>query len=470
MSDLDENLTSILSSLIDTEGIEASNATELTDASTFNSSRLDFENLADCITGSDASLHQCSDENVSSLLESHLNELTHTESTNIVEVPAEQLDDVTSFDLDKPIESLLETEHSEFASQDCSHSPIPIVDKSADLQSTSNSLNTIQNEALIVLQNEQTLLNQVADEISDNFSQSEVEPNFLPNQSNNNTEPLDEVDDIEVSGTISDNLEASCINEIDCIQPNVDENEGEQVEIIIADQIPDEVLAKESHSKQDMKKRRRILVYNDGDSENSELEEERERLLHSKSPSPVQQSAGCENQSEHDANLNPLADGKEDHIDDGYLRNLNEKPGPKSKKQSTYIYNALKAKALIESAIVIPVKKKKKRVIDSDDELSESALNQPIASVDDIGLIPDDSDNNLPFDVSIQIERTEIQIETKPQIRVKTDLIGEPTSRFIKKESLNRTTTQAKMEKYHANNNRRNKNETKDVFGIPLNA
>lgn len=471
MSDLDENLTSILSSLIDTEVIEAPSATELTDASTFNSSRLDFENLASCITGSDASLHQCSDDNVSSLLESHLNELAQTENASIVEAAAQQLDDVTPFDLDKPIESLLETGPTAFTSQECSESQIPIVDESAELQSASNELSTIQDATS----------NELENEISNDLSQIEVVPTFLPNQSNHIE--ADEVliltapDEIEeVNGPTQEIFESTAGIENESDQPGVDENnldeavanEVERIETIIADQIVDETLSKESNSKSEVKKRRRILVYNDEDSDNSELEEERGRLLQSKSPSPspVRQSGDIENQNTLPNDADHIA-GEED-----YIRDPNEKPGPKSKKQSTYLYNALKAKALIESAIVIPARKKKKRVIDSDDEYGDSVLNQPIASVDDIGLIPDDSNPIMPFDVSIESEQKEIEADTEPKIRVKSDLIGEPASGLIKIESLSRSTTQAKMEKYHAINNKRNhrEKEPEDIFGTPLNA
>lgn len=80
----------------------------------------------------------------------------------------------------------------------------------------------------------------------------------------------------------------------------------------------------------------------------------------------------------------------------------------------------------------------------------------------------------MPLNVSIEIEQREIVFDATPKIRVKNDLIAEPDGNLgrTKKESLSRTITQAKMEKYHANNNRRNhkRNESKDIFGIPLNA
>lgn len=339
MSDL-ENLTSILSDLIDTDGIEASNATELTDATNFNRSRLDFGNLANCITGSDASLHQCSDENVSSLLESHLNELTQTENTSIVETATEQLDDVTPFDLDKPIESLLESESSEFISQECSHPQLTIVDKPDDLQSASCLLNTINDHA-----NGHTILNacnENADEISKDFNQSELESNLLPHQSNQN----DFSDNLELNSLvaveceqIAENIETNIEDE--CNQPVADpvdeeiQNDDEQCETIIADHVVNETLLSEVCSKPESKKRRRILVYNDEDSDDNELEEERERLLQSKSPTPVRQLTETivdnQNDLSNNGKLNVTDAEQADHIDDevDYIRDPFEKPGPK---------------------------------------------------------------------------------------------------------------------------------------------
>lgn len=494
MSDLDENLTSILSDLIATDAIETPTNTELTDGTTFGSrSRLDFDNFASCITGSDASLHQCSDENVSNLLVSHLNELTQTENTSIVDATTEQLDDVTSFDLDKPIDALLVSEPSEFISEDCSHPQLTIDDKSNDIQNATCLLNTIQNETLNDLENAQSILNEYNEnenDISNIQNQIEIETK-LP--SNPNSE--DEIRKSSTSNTVTEiatceqNIESnqSIENEINLNTENesnqsitdqniVDEdesNEDEHCETIIADEVVDEMLICESTSKQELRKRRRILVYDDGDSDNSELEIERERLMQSKSPTELTEiNDDNQNNLINDVHCNPLNDVDDKAVDmsDDFIRDPTEKPGPKSKKLSTHLYNALKAKALLESAVVIPAKRKKKRIIDSDDE---SALNQPIANVDDIGLIADDN-NLMPLNVSIEIEQKEIVIDTMPKIRIKNDLIREPVkeSERIKNESLNRTTIQAKMEKYHAMNKRRNhkKKESTDIFGTSLNA
>ncbi|XP_055324648.1 MATH and LRR domain-containing protein PFE0570w-like [Sitodiplosis mosellana] len=498
MSDLDENLTSILSSLIDTDGIEAPNTGELPDNSSFTDSRLDFDNLASCITGNDASLHQDSDENVSSLLESHLNELSQVEnSTDITDSTAENLDDVTPFDLDKPIESLLETTSAEFISQECPETQNSLTEKVLNSQIISTTLNSPLNETEEIFEDayhRSSNGNSNGKDNIDSTSQSNIEYNSPSSQSHgafnaesNEIQTLNELNEIETSQIP------------DIFEPNSDvENQGAEnqscsgeegpCEMITADEIVSEVSSKDAISKNEVKKRRRILVYNDGNSGGSELEEERERLLQSKSPTPSNHSAEL---GENENQIDQFNNEDSNHLYNNYIRDPNEKPGPKSKKQSTHLYNALKAKALLESAIVIPArKKKKKRVIDSDDEYSDSALNQPIASVDDIGLISEDNNIQSLFNVSIEFEQNsstvyvkkEYDADLKPIIsklclknelddeRAKDDVVIEPA--FIKVEPLCRTTTQVKIEKHNANNNRRShkRKEPKDIFGISLNA
>lgn len=509
MSDLDDNLTSILSSLIDTDGIEAPNTVELPDNGPFSDGRLDFDHFASCITGNDASLHQSEDENVTSLLESHLSELSHTENSTIVETDAEHLDDVTPFDLDKPIESLLESNSTEFISQDCSDSPIPAIENAINPQNASDSLSEIQTEIPNIPEIVHSILNTVSsnelEHVSDTFESvsPDVEQNSLPSRCNqNNDAPLNEREETEINETIHEEISASnAPNGNGTVEPGADRDDLEDVidedepgEMIIADTILDEtvnVTATNNHSK----KRRRILVCDDSNSGDSELEAEREKLLQSKSPTPSHQSAEANNNGDQ----NELSDDEyvyqsdpekinsfED--DDDYIRDPNEKPGPKSKKQSTHLNNALKAKALLESAVMIPARKKKNRIIDSDDEYSELALNQPTTSVDDIGLITEDN-NDMPFNVTIETEpqnsfvaiKSEFEVETKPivsNIRVKREPSATrlekryPKPSFVKVEPLSRVTTQVKMEKYHANNNRRSsrKKEPKDTFGMSLNA
>lgn len=491
MSDLDENLTSILSSLIDTEGIETPNAAELTDSSAFNGSRLDFENLASCITGNDASLHQSSDENMSSLLESHLNELSRAENASIVEATAEHLDDVTPFDLDKPIESLLESGPSEFISQECPDSQLSVVEKSVEIQNVSNDLSLTENEIQSDLENVQSILNtciQNSDDVSNSLNASnETEKNVNGLNCNLMTSHL--MEEIETNGQsrgIQENIELNA--EIEQ-HANQSTNRNDLEEELVREEEPcetiiaDENSAKGAIQSNDGKKRRRILVYNDSD--NSELEDEREQLRRSKSPPShcsTEQGGEIQKNLSNDEYSNASNDVREEKLEDGddYVRDPHEKPGPKSKKQSTYLYNALKAKALLESAVVIPARKKKKRVIDSDDEYNDSVRNQPIASVDDIGLIPDD--NNPEGDP--KSPTCLIESESKPDAgenRVSNELSSGlriadreiiDAKPFSKKDGLSRAVTQAKMEKYHVSDYRRShkKKELKDNFGLPLNA
>lgn len=507
MSDLDENLTSILSSLIDTDAIDVPNTAGLPDNSSFNDSRLDFDNLASCcITGNDASLHQTSDENenVSSLLESHLDELSQEgNNTDIVEPTAENLDDVTPFDrlMDKPIDSLLETTTVEFISQECPEAQIPLAEKVLDSQiiatESHSPLNAIDETLEDANHRTSNTLNSNGTEIMVSTSYTNIEEVNITssqchgtlNAESNGRQTIDEHNEIESNGQTPEICESDVNIENQPYEGENSSGEEEPCETIIADEIVSETPSKDTISKNEIRKRRRILVYNDGESEGSELEEARERLLQSKSPTPSNHSV----ELRHDENQCDLLNNEhsslsnDDTVDDNYIRDPNEKPGPKSKKQSTHLYNALKAKALLESAIVIPArKKKKKRVIDSDDEYSINALNQPIASVDDIGLIPEDNNIQTPFNVSIEFEqkssfvyvKKEDDVDSKPSIttfplkneiydeRANNNVVHEPA--FVKVEPLSRNKILLKS----ANNNRRSlrKKEPKDIFGISLNA
>lgn len=153
------------------------------------------------------------------------------------------------------------------------------------------------------------------------------------------------------------------------------------------------------------KNRRRILIYNDGQSsENSENEDEREAILRSQSPieTPLQPNS---NESVTEISL-PIIPDK---LDDIVI--ANERPGPKSMKQSTRILKEMQTRALLQSAVVIPAQaKKKKRIIDSDDDEIDNGVNvmQVETNVDDIGAIADDNDNidndeDQPSDILIDV-------------------------------------------------------------------
>lgn len=479
MSDLDENLTSILSSFIDTDAIDTPHVSELTDSAAF-SSQLRFDHLDSCITGNDASLHQSSDENVC-LLESHLTELSHADTASIVESTTENLD-VTPFDLDK---SLLEPGESVFIPGE-----LPVINKVIE---SSNLIDLHGSD--IAAASTQLALDPIESDTP--MSGCDVQNSFLNSlneiQSNDGavepfqrTEGALNVESIQENTTNAFDEETNSQRELhvemhaDVGQLNANGNVTEEVqsgvetaETIVADEVIKNAL-NELNSRHGSKKRRRILLYNDGESENSELEEERLPKPTSPALSDVHEEQGDDESSQ--ANCMPEEEYEDFADEDDYIRDPNEKPGPKSKKQSTHLYNALKAKALLESAIVIPARKKKKWVIDSDDEGSDSALHLPAVSVDDIGLIPDDS-QLVPFNLSTEPEDTNenmmenVEIEPKPRVQSNGRAKRETDSLIIA-QSLSRAAIKAKMEKYHANNNRhsQSKKEPKDYFGMPLNA
>lgn len=525
MSEIDENLTSILSSLIDADGILTAHSVELVD-----NHALDFGNLANCITGNDASLHQTSDENVSSLLETHLNELTRSVTASIVDTTADHLHDVTAFDLDKPIESLLGSTPSEYMTHsECVDESLTIHHHHHHHHQKNGVLSDVPNDLIPLHSDALNGLDHVQSVICTDFIPTELVQSTFSTQNFelNDRSIAISLDGIVMNGELEGNIEAEADRGDDTI--NTEENQCDQLfseethnevlengerdatdledcangveveeiveengETIVADQVIPGALTTHVNSKSEGRKRRRILVYDDGISDNSELEEEREKLPKSKSTTPQPEIPSIENQKEpsntehlkdkeidNDRAANQIDDNTEingdnaeecaDAVNDiGYIRDPNEKPGPKSKKQSTYLYNALKAKALLESAIVIPARKRKKRVIDSDDEFNES---QPIDSVDDIGLISDDN-HLMPLNVTIETEQKLLFVSEKRPfefaVRSKTSRIKDS----LGKDSLTRSATQAKMEKYHANNNRRSrkKKESKDYFDMPLNA
>lgn len=126
------------------------------------------------------------------------------------------------------------------------------------------------------------------------------------------------------------------------------------------------------------KERRRIVAVNDDDDSDREMERERERLLQ-QSPTTI-----------GDSELRDVSGVEEEDIEQ-LIRN--EKPGPKSKKMSTQKLKELQTRELLRNAVVIPSsgKKRKSRIIDSDDEFD--SLLPYCVNVDDIGL-PDMTEEN----------------------------------------------------------------------------
>lgn len=140
------------------------------------------------------------------------------------------------------------------------------------------------------------------------------------------------------------------------------------------------------------KKRRRIV--ND-DDESADEEIDRNCLLRDSSPMSFTATESI--------HANPSVEDEEIMAAEQELENLvkNERPGPKSKKASTHMIKELQARALLRSAIVIPaavdIKKRKNRILDSDEEADKSDLN-----VDDIGL-PDSPADDIDVKVPLPL-------------------------------------------------------------------
>lgn len=81
---------------------------------------------------------------------------------------------------------------------------------------------------------------------------------------------------------------------------------------------------------------------------------------------------------------------------------INERPGPKSKKPSTLLAAAMRAKKLLKSAIIIPARSSccKKPISESDEDF----LANTTISLDDIGMVGDDNNLSLPADMRFERE------------------------------------------------------------------
>lgn len=146
------------------------------------------------------------------------------------------------------------------------------------------------------------------------------------------------------------------------------------------------------------KKRRRILALTSANEGSSDEDEDVGNSLLDDEPLTV--SAGAVAAPAADAFVADAA-ALDDLMVDERLEQLvkNEKPGPRSKKASTQLLMELQARALLQSAIVIPVavpvdgKKRKMRILESDDDedvnLTAAATGGAVAvadSLDDIGI------------------------------------------------------------------------------------
>lgn len=156
-------------------------------------------------------------------------------------------------------------------------------------------------------------------------------------------------------------------------------------EVIIGgdDKLTDLVESETESHHQHKKNRRRILV---DDSDESEVELERDEILRSCTPENSKQGTSTGFNSEEEE----VVSEKDEKVEDSPVELdpevseiiAKEKPGPKSKKSSVYLKleQEYEARHLFKNAIIIPAvekKKKPKRVLASEDEESDEKSREP---------------------------------------------------------------------------------------------
>lgn len=587
MSDLDENLSSILSSLIDNDGGSMENISSIPENHLSTESQLDIESIANSLAEVNNQTNPtfCMDNQVNRLplleletpsvagasrldvSESHEDNKSADETEqNCSNAPIEASEVVDDF---QPLhDEAVSTEPQEREENQTNESesstenipndnrspkdPCSTVDSSQEENNESHSIdNTCSPEnvandvpsatnvdsSVEESQNEMKNNEKPADIDTENITNGdELPPNVNPiadedqneretDRNSENEENVEENQDNSIAGNDEDlsEYDEAVVDEVEEELELEDEHLGET---IIADEIDDEATMNAKiamHRLNSERKRRRILVCSSSDSE---LDEERERILRSKSKSlsrsrsasPVSETNvnasddNIENESDalYDENSSRSASShcSEEENDELNQVKAGERPGPRSKKQSTLLMHEMKAKALLQSAVVIPARKKKNRIIDSDDENGDGLWNPAETSLDDIGLITEDNEiqfstalpeenhcNHAP-DVKVKTEQTEEikKVERRPfsaqivkpppysipvVIDLEEELNDEPPDKIIKREDIiNRRAAQIKIENFNANNLRtkkqpsqtKAKESTKDVFGTPLNA
>lgn len=266
------------------------------------------------------------------------------------------------------------------------------------------------------------------------------------------------------------------------------------VETITADRISSNKSSKDTHNYRP--ERRRICVYNDSDSESEDLniespvsDEIGEPQTAASDTSDKENSEKLQNSDPSDieneyVSLTEPSSSESDTNDDEYTIVIpNERPGPKSKKKSTLLSAALKAKSLLQSAVVIPSDKKKKQIIESDDESTAPAA----IGVDDIGLIGDDNatipvnvaferedDNNPPVPKRKFVSRIQRGIGSSEPFLIKM-VRSEPGEERPRRPPINRMQTRIKFEQSEEYDNRTaceqsEPGENDAIFDVPLNA
>lgn len=279
-------------------------------------------------------------------------------------------------------------------------------------------------------------------------AEAEAAEGIEPNDSDVSTiDPDIDFDGDAILGPYSnEDANPSCDEEIDSENEQSD-SEDENNETIIADQYVSTEAKRSAAVSHMRKRRRRILIYNDGES--SDGSGEGGDILQSPSVSPSVASSLTEN-----SNSENWHHSDEDSNDNIIMEN--ERPGPRSRKESTKVLKEMEVRTLLKNAVIIPIhceSKRKKRVIDSADEISDNEADISSkaldVSLDDIGAgeyhdLCDNSEDETSVNYAL--------VDDAPRIRVKNELrqLSDPN---VKTET---------------NENEVNKNYTKLIDAIKL--
>lgn len=494
MSDLDENLTSILSSIVENESIDhahplatANNGLNLPSLTSANANdenaRLkDIESIT-------KSLQRAEDQLKQSQLEQQANgceALVPSLSTELLSGVLDDSEAIAKLIDQEPIKGIAESVlGASIAFDNDLHSLSAIIRLPSHQQCAIINLPAID---------ELTHSNVAIEQFTENFG-------ITVNANNGRN---DGIENIENDGNCTNPSYAECEAIIESIEINsefsilIDQSENDALaETLTTDRISRNKSSKDIHNstKSTRTQRRRICVFNDSDSE-SELELEKSPISNEIEESTQKTSSATildvlpnlnsdpsDIENEYVSLTEPSSSDDETNDADAFAI-PNERPGPKSKKPSTILSAALKAKALLQSAVVIPANNKKKnRIIESDDEPTTT----PTISVDDIGLIGDDN-STIPVDVAFEreddcsppvpkrkfVSRIQRGIGSSEPFLIKM-VKSDPNEERPRRPPLNRMHTRIKFEQsdeYDIRNGsiQTEQSECDAIFDMPLNA
>lgn len=218
------------------------------------------------------------------------------------------------------------------------------------------------------------------DPVAEESTPADLPPTEKPNSTedkaneNDQDELAEDFDESDHEGLVED------------VEPPSDDCESNN-EFIIADDKTLDAIESDSETRP-KKQRRRILV---DDSEDNDSENEREEILRSCTPDNSKNNSSDNESSEENERKN---DSTEEIIDPEVSEMIaRERPGPKSKKSSTYLMleHKIEARNLLKTAVVIQAiekKKRAKRVLESDDDSIDEKSQEP--DVFDIGMQDDE--------------------------------------------------------------------------------